>query len=139
MTLRRTPSAFVSAFSLVEVTLALGLVSFVLVALLGLFGVALKSGRSSSAGTLLPQIVQQVSGMVEVAAPPTPGVETKYYFDDTGVKVAAAANATYTVAVTARLPDEASEIAFLGGRLLLMTMKVTYPGGEKTVCRTMTL
>ncbi len=49
-----------AGFSLVEVTLALGLVSFVLVALLGLFASGLNSNRASSVDTAVGQIVRDV-------------------------------------------------------------------------------
>jgi len=51
----------VRAFSLVEVTIALGLVSYTLLGLLGLFIVGLNSNRESTMETALAQIALHVS------------------------------------------------------------------------------
>ena len=51
----------VGGFSLVEVTIALGLLSYALLALLGLFTVGLSSSRESSMETALSQIALHVS------------------------------------------------------------------------------
>lgn len=48
------------AFSLIEVTIAIGIVAFSLVAMLGLIGVGLQSSRQSADDTAVAQIIIQV-------------------------------------------------------------------------------
>jgi uncharacterized protein (TIGR02598 family) len=57
----RPPRASAGGFSLIEVTIALGLVSYALLGLLGLFTVGLTSSRDSSMETALSQIVLHAS------------------------------------------------------------------------------
>ncbi len=54
------PSLGKRAFSLVEVVLALGVVSFAIVAILGVIPVGLNSGRSSQSETRAAQIAQDI-------------------------------------------------------------------------------
>ena len=57
----KKPSSASQGFSLIEVTIALGLVTFVLVALLGLFGVGMKASKQSRDATSLAQVIAQAS------------------------------------------------------------------------------
>lgn len=58
-----------SGFSLVEVTIALGLVTFVLVALLGLFGVGMEASKGSMNSTALGQVLAHASLIKERVVP----------------------------------------------------------------------
>lgn len=49
-----------AGFSLVEVTLAIGIVSFSLISLLGLFAVGLESGRQSESDTVLAEVADRL-------------------------------------------------------------------------------
>jgi len=49
-----------SAFSLIEIVLALGIISFALVGIMGLFPVAMKSAQESQRETRATQIAQQI-------------------------------------------------------------------------------
>src|SRR3954467_13083751 len=51
---------FWNAFSLVEVVLALGVISFAIVAILGVFPVGLSTGHSAQDETRAPQIAQMI-------------------------------------------------------------------------------
>ena len=53
-----------SAFSLVEVVLALGVISFAIVAILGVLPVALQTGHSAQDETRAPQIAQDIFGSI---------------------------------------------------------------------------
>lgn len=53
------------AFSLVEVTIAMGLVSFVMVALLGLFSVGITTSREAGVETVIAQIVMQAQSQYD--------------------------------------------------------------------------
>jgi uncharacterized protein (TIGR02598 family) len=122
MCLRRRVSCGVSrgllggfgGFTLVEVTLAIGVISFAFVATIGLLPVGLSVSRQAIETTIQSQIVQQLTtqalqtdfsqlGKLSAADP--------YYFDDQG-KTATAAGSIYkagfTVATTTALPDPAS-------------------------------
>jgi len=58
---RRTIKAFSgAAFSLVEVVLALGVISFAIVAILGVFPIGLATGHSAQDETRAPQIAQTI-------------------------------------------------------------------------------
>jgi hypothetical protein len=59
---RRSDSPRRDAFSLVEVVLALGVVSFAIVAILGVFPVGLSLGHSAQDETRAPQIAQSIFG-----------------------------------------------------------------------------
>src|SRR5437588_10791841 len=48
------------AFSLVEVVLALGVISFAIVAILGIFPIGLSTGHSAQDETRAPQIAQMI-------------------------------------------------------------------------------
>lgn len=56
----RSPRSRSRAFSLVEVTLAIGIVAFSLFSLLGLFSVGLKANQESTRYGVLPQIAQEL-------------------------------------------------------------------------------
>ena len=62
--IRPTPSNPVG-FSLVEVVIALGVVSFAIVAILAFFPVGLKTNRSSAAETRAAQITRAVTGSID--------------------------------------------------------------------------
>lgn len=87
------------AFSLVEVTMALGLASFSLLAIVGLLPVGLKTFRDSRVETALGGIQRQMRG--EVEAVPfeslTNGSFTagKFYFSDEGTLLPGSSGAYY--------------------------------------------
>lgn len=51
-----------SAFSLVEVALAIGIVAFAMISLLGLFSVGFQSSQRSAESTILPLLAEQIKG-----------------------------------------------------------------------------
>lgn len=105
-------------FSLVEVVLAMGILVFCLVALLGLIPMGLQSFRSAMTMTVEAQIAQSVSSDIQLTD--FSNLQTmlnpaaKYYFDDQGMAVdASSSNLIYTATVTlenldspANLPDD---------------------------------
>ena len=69
------------AFSLIEVVLAMGVISFALLAIFGLISVSLKADRESSSDTVLAEMRRQVMGDLRTgtfAALP----DLKYYYFD---------------------------------------------------------
>jgi uncharacterized protein (TIGR02598 family) len=91
----------IKAFSLVEVTIALGLVSFSMLAIVGLLPVGLKTFRDSRVETTLGGIQRQMRGEVEAVpfAMLTNGSFTagKYYFSDEGTLLPGSSQAYYEV------------------------------------------
>ncbi len=100
-----------SAFSLVEVTLALGLVSFAVLAVMGLLPVGLSNLRQSMDQTVEAQIVQSIAAQSVVAQFPALASGNQY-FDDQGMPTDAGPDALYTATVTVIPP--------------------TYPGSENS-------
>ena len=98
---------FVAGFSLVEVVLSLGIVSFALVPLLGILPIGLGVSRSAVDLTLTAQIGQRMVSMIEQTGYSSyASLETSYYyFDDEGQPVTVAAgaappaNAIYTASI----------------------------------------
>lgn len=75
------------AFSLVEVTLALGIVSFALISLLGLFSVGMKANLDSSHQSVAPEIVQSVLQRLQpVDQPPAIGGTAAMSFNQEGIE-----------------------------------------------------
>jgi Tfp pilus assembly protein PilV len=58
--MKHARNQFCNAFSLVEVVLALGIISFAIVAILGVFPVGLNTGHSAQDETRAPQIAQMI-------------------------------------------------------------------------------
>lgn len=74
---RPVTSAAASAFSLVEVTIAIGIFAFVIVAIMGLFPVALKQRGDSAFETRAVLIARQIFETVEAAGTLTDVVLTR--------------------------------------------------------------
>lgn len=112
---------FQNAFSLVEVVLALGVISFAIVAILGVFPIGLTTGHSAQDETRAPQIAQMILSSIASQAStqfnnvqiPLPGNQTvsvdltssaspttpSLYADNNGQLANAASNATYAVTI----------------------------------------
>ena len=88
-------------FSLVEVTLALGLVSFAVITIMGLLPTGLSTLRQAMNQTVEAQIVRTI-GAQSVIAPFT-NLASLSYFDNEGLP-STPANAYYTVNVTPSAP-----------------------------------
>lgn len=93
----------VRAFSLVEVVLAIGVISFCLLAVLGLMPVGLSTMRQAMDATIETQIVRQISG--EALLTPFSQLGTTFsnktfYFDAEGIEETGASDKTRYSAVT---------------------------------------
>ncbi|SDT99065.1 Verru_Chthon cassette protein B [Verrucomicrobium sp. GAS474] len=97
-----------SAFSLVEVVLALGVVSVGFVAVMGLMPVGLKTMRQATTLTVQSQIVQQLVGTAETTPFPKLAAKfdnAKFYYDDEGGSLTNAVGKTrYWVTTTVTDP-----------------------------------
>ena len=78
----KPPSHKVAAFSLVEITLALGVAAFALVAVLGMLPVSLKTQQASVRQTTANQIVSQILSDLRADLRLPPGLAS--HEDDTG-------------------------------------------------------
>jgi uncharacterized protein (TIGR02598 family) len=89
-------------FSLVEVTLALGLVGFAVIAVLGLLPTGLTTMRQSMDQTVEAQIVQSIASQSVIAN--FTNLTGVSYFDDEGQPTRSSDGARYTVTVTTNAP-----------------------------------
>lgn len=113
--LRRTAkSHLLAGFTLVEVTLAIGIISFAFVAMFGLLPVGLNVSREAIATTIETQIAQQMTTQaLQTDFSQLPRLEqntgtTPYYFDDQGkasTPDSALYKARFTVSSSTKLPS----------------------------------
>ncbi len=127
------------AFSLVEVAVALGVVSFAVIALLGLLSAGMKAGKSSQQDTVLALAARYVLSDLKRQPFGAPSI-TSYSFDYAGVPTAPAAVALssapafYTCAVQL-LPQPLSYAAWDGtGNTGVVGVQLTFtwPGQTAT-------
>lgn len=97
--LNKCPKKSFRGFTLVEITLCLGLVSFALVSTLGLLPAGLTTLRSSMNQTVEAQILQSIASRAVISSF-TNVIASTLYFDDEGLPVAAGDVAYYTADLT---------------------------------------
>lgn len=130
----KPPFLATKAFSLIEVTLALGIAAFALVALLGLFSVGLSSNRSSANQTAIAQIASQMleeSSSLNPALPGSPIIRT---FTTAGMPASTEDEAYYHCELMA-LPASGA-IADLSNQLLVLHLKIQSVTGTQTIFST---
>lgn len=110
------------AFSLVEVVVALGLVSFVMVALVGLMSSGLQTSKRSQDDMALSLAVKQSMADLQTNASLSPGVQHRW-FDYQGMRQAQAGQAYYTNTMTLSQGTNS---------LWNVTMTFTWPGQSQT-------
>ncbi len=115
------------AFTLVEVTISLFILSFCLIILLGLFNVGLTSERRSTDDTTLAALVLQAANTLRtqnLAA----GYATNFYFDNSGQLLTNSMGAMYHCSVTtANLPASQAPQPALDTHLLIASLQFTWP------------
>ena len=101
-----TAASFRSGFSLIEVTIAIGIVGFAVLALLGTLGVGTRTLGSAVSYSMQAQITQNVMGSLKLSdftmltnASPDGWDGAKLYFDERGVSTTNSAMAIYTATV----------------------------------------
>lgn len=126
-----------AGFSMVEVVMALGIVSFALVSIFGLLSVGLQANKQSGSDTVVASMTAQVtsriqSGKDSVAA----GATANYFFDNQGrlqtdssdqPLTAATASSLYQCQVSGRLPNSSSEVPDLGSHLIFYKLDFSWP------------
>ena len=130
-------------FSLVEVTMALGIISFGMVSVLGLIPVGLNTMRQAMDATVEEQIVRKISG--EVLLTPYSQISSKiisqpFYFDDQGTALKTSGKARFRATVadgttaypgsTATPPDKPITDSM---RMLRVQVDVTPNGGGASI------
>jgi len=87
-----------AAFSLVEVTVALGIVTFAVVAVLGVIPTGMNTLRDATRDNVEAQIVRTVAGQLNAGT--FTGLNTNVYYDVDGVATADANLAVFTVSAS---------------------------------------
>jgi uncharacterized protein (TIGR02598 family) len=123
------------AFSLVEIVLAIGIISFGCIAIFGLLGVTANASRLSSDETAIATMSRHVISSIKQQTFPAieanfMGKTTKFYFDSTGNPLTNASEAFYQCAVTGT-EDAATTSSLSGGRtqvnLIKLQLAFTWP------------
>jgi len=92
-------------FSLVEITIALGLFTFAAVTILALLPTGLNAMRLAMNQTVEAQIVRTIAGQSVVTNFDALTDRSPFYFDDEGLSTSPNQNRVYTVTVTREDPD----------------------------------
>ncbi len=101
----------VKAFSLVEVVLAMSVMSFACVTLIGLLATGLVTVHQATVATVQAQVIQAVVNDAQVH-PYSSGFTTNLFFDDEGTSVNSTDTWLYTAAVTGQNLTNAGYSAF---------------------------
>jgi len=126
-----------NGFSLVEVTLAIGIISFGLISILSLLPVGLQSFQSSMERTVSAQVVQAI--MAEAKQKDftnLSGAVTYQYFTQEGIKTLIRTDGIYTAEVTLTnqvgVPGSGSA-QFINRSLALVRVRIAHnPAGAKS-------
>lgn len=94
-------------FSLVEVTIAMGIVSFALITLLGIVPIGLMAAQDAMRQTANAHIIQQISGdLGRMSIGDLPGyIATPQYYDFDGQRLENAADATFVTTLAKSAPS----------------------------------
>jgi len=93
-----------SGFSLIEVTIALGVVTFAAVSILGLLPTGLLVMRDAMNQTVESQIVRSIAGQSVVANFANLTNGSPFYFNDEGQRILTAEGSVYTVSLSNTTP-----------------------------------
>lgn len=118
----RTGYTRVVGFTLVEVTLALGLLSFMLLAVIGLLSVGLESGRTAQVDTVQSLMIRQLQAFTRTNAPSGYGGGVYYYHFD-GSTNAGASGSYFQCVVQTNRPATNVE----AGNYTGISLEVSYP------------
>jgi uncharacterized protein (TIGR02598 family) len=121
----RIPSRFrrASGFTLVEISISIGVVAFAMIAMLGLLPVGLTTFQEASTLSVRSQIVQAISN--EIARSDSTNIAaTEYYFDNEGNRLEAGqVGRVYTASVSVANLDEALGLNEDAGQRVIITVR----------------
>jgi uncharacterized protein (TIGR02598 family) len=115
------------AFTLVEVVIALGVLSFCLITLLGLLGVGLNNGLKSNDDTTVASMTWEVANNLRSETNLPAGFFTNYYFDHTGQATNTVSAAYYSCRVTTNNPTTSQAPQPLDTNFIIATLQFTWP------------
>jgi len=123
-------------FSLIEVVIALGIVAFGLVSVIGLLPVGLQSFRQAIDNSVTTQIVQRVVDETQQTDFNTLA-NTVYYFNDQGTMLSGTSSQTlYTVNVSINkstaVPSDGIVGPYSSANLATLSIQITQAGGGAT-------
>lgn len=126
-----------AAFSMVEVVVALGIISFALVSIFGLLSVGLIASKQSGQDTVVASMAGQILSRIQSGKDTlTVGTAINYYFDNQGRMqtnttgqpiTAATTDSLYHGQVNGRYPNASTEMPDLGSHLILTTLTLSWP------------
>ena len=116
------------AFSLVEVAMAMGMITFCLVAVLGLLPVGLSTFRTATETTIESQIVNQIAS--DATLMPFSELSdfaggSPYYFNEEGSPVQTEREASYWANLSLQAPNYPDKPADIGNDLINLQVKIT--------------
>lgn len=119
-----------AAFSLAEIAISMGIVTFSLVAILGILPVGLSTLREAAGATIEAQIVNQISS--DVSQIPfhlldAYATESPYYFDQEGKRVENADEALYWAEVKVVRPNYPGKPNDIHESLVNLQIRITSP------------
>jgi uncharacterized protein (TIGR02598 family) len=97
-------------FTLIEVTMALGIISFALVALLGMLGIGLSSIRSSATEATVALISSNVASELQSGTWKTKSDAITLYFSHSGVEMTSASDDGFKAVATPLLLDSTPNV-----------------------------
>jgi uncharacterized protein (TIGR02598 family) len=117
-----------SAFSLIEVTIAIGIVSFALVTLLGVVPIGLMASQEAQQQTARSQIIKQISsdlGMMPFAKIPD-YIASNQYYDYNGSRSGATNDRIFVATMTNASPSYpgSTNLSGLDERLIRVVIKI---------------
>jgi uncharacterized protein (TIGR02598 family) len=116
------------AFSLVEVAMAMGMITFCLVAVLGLLPVGLSTFRAATETTIESQIVNQIASdatLMPFSKLSDYAGASPYYFNEEGSPVQAEREASYWANLSLQTPNYPDKPANIGDDLVNLQVKIT--------------
>jgi uncharacterized protein (TIGR02598 family) len=109
-------------FSLVEVVIALGIVTFAIVALIGLFGVGLQASKQASEDTETSAMACQILNQYRNGTVGS-GTNTSFLFDSQGVLTTVTSNAFYVCTFSTTVAGTTVPDSYL----IKATAQITWP------------
>lgn len=122
-------------FSLVEVAIAMGIITFSLVSVLGLLPIGLSSFRDATESTIESQIISQITAEASLTpfhALPDYASGSPYFFDEEGSPTRTEAESTYRAEISLKTPNYPGKPVTINGDLANLQVKITSRRNQST-------